>query len=64
MPSCRSTEDPTARCRRRGMSSDLTLGAVFDGFETDTRATTPKLAGFMQRVRLLVWPPACSQPHH
>ncbi|WP_180357976.1 hypothetical protein [Streptomyces sp. NP160] len=50
------------------MSSDangrLTLGSVFDGFETDTRPVRPVLAGWMRRVRLLVWPPACSQPHH
>lgn len=50
------------------MSSDangrLTLGSVFEGFETDSRRTTPTLARLMTRVRLLVWPPACSQPHH
>ncbi|MBC3760072.1 hypothetical protein ACUN7V_20885 [Quadrisphaera oryzae] len=41
-----------------------TLGSVFDGFQTDTRRTRPALARVLDRVRALVWPPACSQPHH
>lgn len=42
------------------MSTDLALGTVFEGFETDARPTVPVLAPWMARVRQLVWPPACS----
>jgi hypothetical protein len=53
-----------AWCMSSDQHAGLTLGSVFEGFETDSRRTTPTLARLMTRVRLLVWPPACSQPHH
>lgn len=44
------------------MGNDVTLASVFEGFQTESRTTAPKLAGWMRRIRLVVWPPACSQP--
>ncbi|MBC3760070.1 hypothetical protein ACUN7V_20875 [Quadrisphaera oryzae] len=45
----------------------LTFGSLFSGSQTCTRLTRPTrpaLARVLDRVRALVWPPACSQPHH
>ncbi|MGQ7294949.1 hypothetical protein [Quadrisphaera sp. KR29] len=46
------------------MRPELSVRTVFEGFETDEHVPAPRLAGLLRRVRLLVWPPACSQPHH